>query len=123
MFYLNNDEKIKFFNSNIFGDMLVLDLEGKPYFPAIKVATILGCKRPDNAIARHCILDYPWALKRGVGVQTGTQVNGEPALRSTEVNFIDDENIRRLIFHSTSDKKEELEKWIFEEIIPSFKKN
>ena len=64
----NQQQDVAIFNNPLFGDVEVLNLNGKFYFPATKVASILGYKRPDNAIARHCILEYPWSLKQGVGV-------------------------------------------------------
>ena len=114
----NLQQDVSIFNNPLFGDVEVLNLNGKFYFPAKKVASILGYRRPDNAVARHCILDYPWALKRGSWVQTGIQVNGEPSLRNTEVNFIDEGNLYRLITKSQLPLAQQFEHWVFDEVLP-----
>ena len=111
-------QDVAIFNNPLFGDVEVLNLNGKFYFPASKVATILGYKRPDNAIARHCILDYPWALKRGVGVQTGVKADGTPAMQIVEMNFIDEGNLYRLIAKSKLPLAQQFERWVFDEVLP-----
>ena len=116
MFYLNNDEKIKNFISNTFGEMLVLDLEGKPYFPAHFVAGLLQH-------IKVCILEEPYAVKYNMWYQTGAKASNEPILTPIPTLFIDEDNVRRLISESVFDKIEEFEKLVFGEIIPSFKKN
>ena len=121
MLNLNNDERIKIFYSDIFGDMLILDLEGKPYFPAHFVSGLL--QNDISAIIKVCILEEPYATKHNMWYQTGVKAFNEPILTELPALFIDEDNVRRLISESVSDKKEALEKWIFEEIIPSFKKN
>ena len=61
----NQQQDVAIFNNPLFGDAEVLNLNGKFYFPATKVASILGYKRPEDAVSRHCIPDYPWSVKRG----------------------------------------------------------
>lgn len=112
MFYLNNDEKIKNFISNTFGEMLVLDLEGKPYFPAHFIAGLL--QHDISAIIKVCILEEPYVVKYNMWYKTGVSAFNTPILTPMPTLFITEKS---------SDKKEEFEKWVFEEIIPSFKKN
>ena len=113
-------KKIKIFNSDIFG-MIVLDLDNKPYFPADYVARLL--QHDVSIINRICILDTSHAVEYNMWHQTGVKAFNEPILTQIPVLFIDEDNVRRLISKSVSDKKEMFEKWVFEEIIPSFKKN
>lgn len=121
MFYLNNDDKIKIFSNDIFGDMLVLDINNKPYFPAHFISGLL--ESDIRAIINVCIIEEPHVVRHDMRYQTGVKELNEPIVIQIPTLFIDDENIRRLISHSTANKKEELEKWVFEGIIPSFKKN
>ena len=81
-------QELKTFNNPIFGTIEILTLDGKEYFPATKVATILGYSNPRDAIARHCIKDIPWVVKHDVWVQTGVQANGEPSMRREKQKLI-----------------------------------
>lgn len=42
------------FNSNEFGEIRTVTIDGKPYFVAVDVATALGYATPRDAISRHC---------------------------------------------------------------------
>ena len=64
----------------------MLEVNGKPYFPATACTKILGYAKPHNAIAMHC----KGALKQGV------LTNGE----MQEVTFIPEGDLHRLITHS-----------------------
>lgn len=96
----------------------MLNLNGKFYFPASKVASILGYSNPRAAISRHCILEVPCVVKRDVWVQTGLLANGEPSMRKTEVNFIDEGNLYRLIAKSKLPLAQQFERWVFDEVLP-----
>ena len=115
-------QELKTFNNPIFGDLEILTLDGKEYFPATKVATILGYSNPRDAIARHCIKDIPWVVKHDVWVQTGVQANGEPSMRKTEVNFIDEGNLYRLIVKSKLPQAQQFERWVFDEVLPMIRR-
>lgn len=119
MFYLNNDDKIKIFSNDIFGNMLVLVINNKPYFPAHFVSGLL--ENDIRAIVSVCIMEGSHVVSHDMWYQTGVKELNEPIVIQIPTLFIDDENIRRFISYSTSDKKEKLEKWVFEEIIPTFK--
>ena len=115
-------QELKTFNSPIFGDLEILTIDGKEYFPASKVATILGYSNPRDAISRHCIVDTPWVVKHDVWVQTGVQTNGKPSMRKTEVNFIDEGNLYRLIVKSKLPQAQQFERWVFDEVLPMIRK-
>ena len=122
MLNLNNDEKIKTFSNKTFGDMTVLDMNNKPYFPAHFISGLL--KNDASTVDRVCIFqDDAYAVRHNMWCQTGVKAFNEPILTELPILFIDEDNVRRLISESVYDKKEEFEKWVFEEIIPSFKKN
>lgn len=114
----NQQQDVSIFNNPLFGDVEVLNLNGKFYFPASKVASILGYSNPRAAISRHCILEVPCVVKRDVWVQTGLLANGEPSMRKTEVNFIDEGNLYRLIAKSKLPLAQQFERWVFDEVLP-----
>ena len=45
---------IKVFNHTEFGELSVLIIGGKEYFPASGSAAVLGYTNPRDAISRHC---------------------------------------------------------------------
>ena len=111
-------KELQTFTNPLFGDLEILTIGGKEYFPATKVASILGYKRPEDAVNRHCIQNYPWSVKHGVGVQTGFKADGTPAVQIVEVNFIDEGNLYRLIVKSKLPQAQKFERWVFDEVLP-----
>ena len=114
----NQQQDVAIFNNPLFGDVEVLNLNGKFYFPASKVATLLGYSNPRDAISRHCITEIPCVVKHDAWVQTGILANGEPSMRKTEVNFIDEGNLYRLITKSKLPLAQQFERWVFDEVLP-----
>ena len=53
--------EMQVFQNSEFGELGVLEVNGKPYFPATACAKILGYAKPHNAIAQHC----RYSLKQG----------------------------------------------------------
>ncbi len=45
---------LKIFQNSEFGELGVLTIDGKEYFPATQCAAILGYKSPKDAIYAHC---------------------------------------------------------------------
>lgn len=111
--------EIKIFENTEFGSVRTVDIEGKTYFVASDVAKSLGYARPQNAIAAHC----KGALKRGIGVQTGKRTDGTPAIQMIEMSVIPEGDIYRLIIKSQLPTADKFERWIFDEVIPSIRKN
>lgn len=111
--------EIKIFENTEFGSVRTVDIEGKTYFVASDVAKSLGYARPQNAIAAHC----KGALKRGIGVQTGNRADGTPAMQMIEMSVIPEGDIYRLIIKSQLPTADKFEQWIFDEVIPSIRKN
>ena len=54
--------ELKVFQNSEFGELGILLIDGKEYFPATQCAEILGYAKLRNAISRHC----KGALKQGV---------------------------------------------------------
>ena len=120
MLNLNSNEKIKIFSNKTFGDMSVLVLNNKPYFLAHLMSGLL--QNDVSTVDRVCIFsEDSYVVKHNMWCQTGVKAFNEPIGIPIPVLFIDEDNVRRLISESVSDKKEDLEKWVFEEIIPTFK--
>ena len=99
---------IKVFSNTEFGELGVMIIDGKEYFPATRCAKILGYKEPEKAIREKCKgvskLDTPTA--------GGTQ----------KVNYIPEGDLYRLIVSSKLPAAEKFERWVFEEVLPSIRK-
>lgn len=114
----NQQQDVAIFNNPLFGDVEVLNLNGKFYFPASKVATILGYSNPRDAVRRHCITEIPYVVKRDVGVNTGVKTDGSPAVQYISTTFIDEGNLYRLITKSKLPLAQQFERWVFDEVLP-----
>lgn len=109
---------IETFTKDEFGSIRMIEIDGKPYFVASDIAKALGYVRPQNAISTHC----RGALKRGIGVQTGTRSDGTPALQTIEMLVIPEGDMYRLIVHSKLESAERFETWVFDEVLPTMRK-
>ena len=66
---------LQMFNNPRFGEVRTIEEGGKVLFCGNDIAKALGYKSPKDAIAAHC----KGAVKRRLGVQTGTKADGTPA--------------------------------------------
>ena len=101
--------KLKVFQNSEFGELGVLTIDGKEYFPATQCATILGYKSPKDAIYAHC----KGAVKHRLPTSGGTQ----------EAKFIPEGDLYRLIIRSKLPTAEKFERWVFDEVLPELRKN
>ena len=99
---------IKVFSSTEFGELGIMLIDGKEYFPATQCAKILGYASPKDAITRHC----KGAIKRRLPTAGGEQ----------DVKFIPEGDLYRLIVSSKLPAAEKFERWVFEEVLPSIRK-
>ena len=97
-----------------------LEENNKVYFGATRIAKALGYTNPQKAIRDHCKLDG--VTIRSVGVVTGKKADGKDIIQTVEKKFIDEGNLYRLIIKSQLPEAERLERWIFEEVLPSIRK-
>lgn len=100
--------ELKVFQNSEFGELEILLIDGKEYFPATQCAEILGYVKPRNAISRHC----KGALKQGVLTEGGIQ----------QVNYIPEGDLYRLIVNSKLPAAERFERWVFDEVLPALRK-
>ena len=100
--------EMQVFQNNEFGELGVLEIEGKPYFPAKAAAKMLGYKDTTNAIKQHCKGVVKHHLPTKGGVQT--------------LNFIPESDLYRLITHSKLPGAERFEKWVFDEVLPTIRR-
>ena len=102
--------EMQVFQNSEFGSLGVLEINGKPHFPATACAKIVGYAKPHNAIAQHC----RYSLKQGVP-------HPQNPGKNVEMNFISEGDLYRLIVHSKLPAAERFERWVFDEVLPSIR--
>lgn len=103
-------QDLQVFQNSEFGSIEILTIEGKEWFPAIKVAEILGYTNPRKAIRDH-------AKEKGVTIRSVLSNGG-----TQKQKFIDEGNLYRLITKSRLLRAERFEEWVFDEVLPTLRK-
>lgn len=101
--------ELQIFNSPEFGDIRTVEIDGKPYFVANDVARELGYVETAKAIRTHC---------KGVSEMDIPSKGGIQCMK-----VIPEGDIYRLIVRSKLPSAEKFETWVFDEVIPSIRKN
>lgn len=97
---------VELFSNREFGDLRVVEEDGRTMFCAKDVATALGYKDTANAIKLHCkgVANYH-PLKTSGGIQS--------------IRFITEGDVLRLIVSSKLPQAQAYERWVFDEVLPS----
>lgn len=103
--------ELQIFKNSSFGNLEVLTIEGKQWFPAINVAEILGYANPHKAVRDH-------TKERGVTIRSVIDSLG----RNQNKKFIDEGNLYRLITKSKLPQAEQFEEWVFDDVLPTLRK-
>lgn len=101
--------ELKVFSSIEFGELGIMLIDGKEYFPATQCAAILGHENPARAVRKYC---------KGV-TKMVTPTNGG----TQTINYIPEGDLYRLIVSSKLPKAEEFERWVFDEVLPQIRHN
>ena len=112
-------DEIQVFTNELFGKIRVVIVDGKEMFVASDVAKALGYARPNDAVNAHC----RHTVKRSIGAVTGKKASGEDVIQQIEMNIISEGDMFRLITHSKLHDAERFESWVFDEVLPSIRKN
>lgn len=91
-------------------EVLVLDENGSPLFPATKVCEILGYVNPRDAIARHVPTED--VVKRDTLTPGGQQLT----------NHVNESGLYALIFGSQLEAAKRFKRWVTSEVLPSIRK-
>lgn len=118
--------ELQLFNNPEFGEVRMVEINGKPYAVGNDVAKILGYASPKDAVAQHC----KGAVKHRLGVQTGIKRDGSPAIQNIAMAVIPEGDLFRLIVKAADqsinpdikEMAERFERWIFDEVIPAIYK-
>ena len=101
---------MEIFNNAEFGSVRIIEENGSLLFCASDVAKALGYSNVHSALQRHC--------KGVVKRDTVTSTRGIQAL-----TYIPEGDVYRLIVHSKLPSAERFERWVFDEVLPSLRRN
>nr|DAQ73829.1 MAG TPA: repressor domain protein [Caudoviricetes sp.] len=100
--------ELQFFNSEEFGEIRTIEIDGKPYFVGTDVAKALGYSNPRKAILDHC----KGVTKRDTPTSSGIQ----------SMSYINEGDLYRLIMKSKLPSAEKFESWVMDEVLPTIRK-
>lgn len=75
--------ELKIFNSEEFGNVRTIEIEGKPYFMASDIAKALGYARPNDAVSAHCRA----AVKRSTHISRANMLGRKASKLSKEYGY------------------------------------
>lgn len=99
---------LQIFNSEEFGEIRTIEIDGKPYFVGTDVAKALGYSNPRKAILDHC----KGVTKRDTPTSSGAQ----------SMSYINEGDLYRLIMKSKLPSAEKFESWVMDEVLPAIRK-
>ena len=99
--------ELQIFNSDEFGEVRTIEINGKPYFVGTDVAKALGYSNPRKAILDHC----KGVTKRDTPTSSGVQL----------MSYINEGDLYRLIMKSKLPSAEKFESWVMDEVLPTIR--
>lgn len=111
---------IQIFKKEDFGEIRTVEESGKVLFCGSDIARALGYSNLYDAINRHCKIE---GVVKREGVSITTNQYGVSTKQTTEMKFITEGNVYRLITHSKLPTAQKFESWVFDEILPSIRKH
>lgn len=112
----------RFENSRLYMEIFVYEIEGKEWFVGKDVCGLLDYGNSREAIRKH-VWDKE---KRTMYIKT-LEIIGKSQNVTSNINnnmtLITEVGLYQLIFRSKMPKAEEFQKWVFEEVLPSLRKN
>mgnify|MGYP004641359555 CR=1 FL=1 len=109
--------EMQVFNNPEFGEVRTIEENGIILFCATDTARALGYSNPRDAISRHC----RGVVKRD-GVSLTTNQHGVTTEQKSEMSFIPESDLYRLVFSSKLPTAEKFTDWVTKEVLPSIRK-
>lgn len=104
--------EIEIFKNDEFGEVRTIEKNGSVLFCGSDIAKALGYADTAKAIKQHCKEDG-WVICPVI----------DNMGRAQQAKFITEGNVYRLIAHSKLPGAERFERWVFDEVLPSIRKN
>ena len=107
--------ELKLFTNDEFGQVRVIEIEGKPYFVGKDVAKILGYSDTKSAIADHVDNDDKKIIQRG---QIATL-----EIPNRGLTIINESGLYSLILSSKLPTAKKFKHWVTDEVLPTIRKH
>lgn len=104
--------QIQIFGNPEFGSVRTIEENGKILFCGSDVAKSLGYSKPSDAISAHCRYTAKYSIPHPQSIN-----------KSIEMSFIPEGDVYRLITSSKLKSAQKFESWVFDEVLPSIRKN
>ena len=104
--------EIKIFENPEFGKVRMTVIDEKPYFVGLDVARVLGYSNPRDALNKHC----KGVVKRD-GVSLTTNQHGVTTEQITEMSFIPESDVYRLLVWSILPNAKCFQNWVIKKIL------
>jgi len=111
------NQQMKVFNHEHFGNVRIIEEDGRMLFCGSDVAKALGYTNPRKAVRDHT----EGGTKRSM-VSLTTNQYGVTTEQIVETTFITEGDVYRLITHSKLPSAERFERWVFDEVLPSIRR-
>lgn len=111
---------LKIFEKEEFGQVRAIIKDGEPWFCLADVCKALEIGNVSQLKTR---LKESGVIINEVGVITGEKLDGTPAYQNVKMNFINESNLYKTIFHSRKESAEIFSDWVTSEVLPSIRKN
>lgn len=128
-------KNVEIFNSPIFGELRTSRNEkGEPIFCLKDVCDSLGlqvgavvnrlnaCHISSINVSKAKEDATPYISSINVGVKTGTKSDGTAVIQQIQMYFVTEPDLYRVIFQSRKPSARKFQDWVFEEVLPTLRK-
>lgn len=115
----------RFENSRLGMDIYVYEIDGKEWFVGKDIAILLGYKDPSATVRDNVNKTYKKTMyiKTIENIGNGGITHSEIRTINNNLSMINEFGLYQLVAKSTLPKAIEFQKWIYEEVLPSLRKN
>ena len=108
--------ELQVFNSEEFGDIRTMNIDGQPWFVGFDVADSLGYKNQSDAIMKHVAEEDRRLIQK-------SQITTLADVPNRGFTFINESGLYALIFGSKLESAQRFKKWVTSEVLPSIRKH
>lgn len=107
--------ELQIFNSEEFGDVRTMNIDGQPWFVGFDVADALGYKNQSDAIMKHVEEEDRRLILK-------SQITTLADVPNRGFTFINESGLYALIFGSKLESAQRFKRWVTSEVLPSIRK-
>lgn len=107
--------ELQIFNSEEFGDIRTMNINGEPWFVGFDVADALGYKNQSDAIMKHVAEEDRRVIQK-------SQITTLADVPNRGFTFINESGLYALIFGSKLESAKRFKHWVTSEVLPSIRR-